>query len=582
MIKIAPYIKIYTDDGTELHEQVERFMYKYSEEEDDVCEIELKSSNTLLADTPSLQEGKNITIEWGYLDTGENTKRKIYIFDTKCEYGDDGIVLTIIGHEKFAIAKIDTATPQKAEDAEVNKIILTADVLKKLNITDEQNNSVYKLLTASEQGKNNKLAPKDKNLKNAEGLRDPGTTVKNQIDNRGNNTPLGDYKKVNPLNPKVTREDGNMTFTIYNGNSATYRTLRDFFNKQPGGPYVIDSRDDSVIIRTRDFTKKPTRTFEYKGEPGTLLSFIPETRNRSKSKAATQINVTSWNIGTKTAVTQSTSGPSNTPKPIWEGFGLSTVNWIKQQQEIIANNQAIEARTGVRLVGKEAQAVGIKSWEQGTKDDHITDKGTDRLKRYDVGDGRVIYTESTNAIGSPLQNSRGYAQRDNTAMVLPSYVRYAQNVKETEGPSKTVVRGAESPNTAKAFADNRQANEALESTPATARLEGDPSLESGQIIEITNVASKHKGAYYIKEVTHTIDSSGYITDIGSMVRPVKARKANTPGVPTKDGLPVKTAEGDMKKPLINPKWPRVETTIQNTLYPEGITKTVKTNTPENT
>lgn len=48
---------------------------------------------------------------------------------------------------------------------------------------------------------------------------------------------------------------------------------------------------------------------------------------------------------------------------------------------------------------------------------------------------------------------------------------------------------------------------------ADARFVGNPSMESSQNMEIHHVSNRYSGIWYSKEVTHTIDQSGYFTEV---------------------------------------------------------------------
>lgn len=514
MIKIAPFIKITGFDGKVLQDRITDFNYLYSEEEDDVCELTIESDNPKLADEPAFLEGKSLTVTWGYLDskTLVNT-RKVYIFDTRCNYTEQGIKLTLICHEKFAITKTDTAKNKNINGGlssqNVTKILLSNEVLDNIDITDENQTTVYKMLDAATRGKNNKLDPRQKSLISES--QSSYAKANNAVDESNRAKGLPSPNRDSSDSPRLTSTDEGLLVTLFNGSNSTYRALKDFFDKQPGGPYVIDSRDDTVTIRTRNFASEAIREYVYKGEDGELLSFTPETQNRSKAKTSKNIKVVSWDSSGKEAISQKSTQSENTQSyPIQNIWNASPVpfspEWVQQKQS--------EGRQ-LRVVGPEARKVGIKEWK--TYDPSVEeDQGSDRYNRYETNDGRVVYSESliTN-VG--VERVTPFGVRDGTATTLPDYIRYKERQPET-GPAKTLVRGSDDPGNARAFADNRRTNDELDTNPATASVVGNPLLESGKQVKITNVATKHSGKYYIKSVRHKIDSQGYITDIESMVK----------------------------------------------------------------
>lgn len=518
---IAPFIRIQTTSGEIFNEkEVTSFSYKYSEEEDDIAEIRLHSSDVMLCDRPGVQEGERLTLTWGYLDGGPTISRSVYIYDTKAEYGDDGVILTLTCHEKFAMSKMNTAKPQNpstSESSDPDRIIIESKILQNL-FMDGGDKTFLKDVTTS-------LNPRDKNLIERS-INDPAYT------NDGKNlypteTTIYDYDSphIEARNVGVTRSSQSLNITFYNGNAPTYRSLRSYLDKSPGGPYVIDSRDDGVVIRTRDFLQSPAFDYAYGGEPGHLLTFSPETKNRSKSSTSEKVNAISWDTEEQVAVVNSSENQSKgqTGKKLWEELQEASKDLVGSPAWW--QNENLNRTNRPRVVGPALEAAGMKSWDDLATDGHLKDKGDHQYTRDNLGDGRILYSQRVDGqpwgatgSGSGQTGSSQYVPRDGTARVLPHYIRETPQTRATQ-PGKSIVRGAEPTEQAKAFATNTRENAQLDTNPATATMVGNPTLQSGTIITISNVAKRHSGKYYIKEVTHTFDSGGYITSIGKMVRP---------------------------------------------------------------
>lgn len=60
---------------------------------------------------------------------------------------------------------------------------------------------------------------------------------------------------------------------------------------------------------------------------------------------------------------------------------------------------------------------------------------------------------------------------------------------------------------------NDVVNSITNQVKANAKFVGNPSMESSQNMEIHNVSNRYSGIWYSKEVTHTLDQSGYFTEV---------------------------------------------------------------------
>lgn len=513
MIKLAPFVRITASDGRTLQESISDFGYTFSEEEDDVCELLIESDNPKLADDKAFQEGQSLTVTWGYLDYSYlvNT-RKVYIFDTKCEYSANGISLQLICHEKFAISKLDTAKNKNSSSTNsknITKILLSNDVLENLDIKDNQS-ELYRLLDAATRNANSKLDPRKKqNIANTE---ESFVKSDNTINKLNQSDGIPNANANDPLSPKLSKGNEGLSITLYSGSNSTYRTLKNFFDKQPGGPYVIDSRDDTVTIRTRDMSASPIREYLYKGEDGELIAFTPETKNRSKSKTSEAINVVNWDSSSKRAITQlakredsSVESESSPVQSIWNASPVPTnPYWFQQRQD-----ENVKAR----VIGPDGKKIGTKDWKkENLKNEKIVD--SNNYTKIENNGSWSVYSDEL--INQRINTNKG-AFGSSGSTTLPEYIRN-KNSKPIKGPSKTLMRGSESSTNAKAFAENRRKNDELDSSPGTATVVGNPLLESGKTIKIGNVATKHGGLYYIKACKHSIGNGGYLTTIDNMIK----------------------------------------------------------------
>lgn len=492
---INPMVSILDYTGAAIQDQITGFRYKFSEEEDDVCEFKIKSDDPKLADRPEFQEGKQLTVQWGYRNSDVSKTRRVFIFDTAREYMEDGVFLSITCHEKFALAKMDSVSNKNLRQLKKNTpIIFSPEVLSSMSLEVEKGNSELQKL----------LADQKINLKGVTG---------GDIDNP------------------------NKVVSYYNGNSSTFQGLRNFLDKLDGGPYVIDSRDDYVIIRTRDFSQKSSYTYSYGNNGNQILYFKAETQSRSKGSQSKKVKVTSWDRENKSAVTHEIDGSQD------KGTVLAKSN--PMQWADIKDSKIQGTFPDFKKPQSQLSKLGIKKGDRAVN----TDKGFREdydgksFERGTIGpDGQSIkrFYKGTDYGSRPKDGL--YAARDNTATVRRNY----EIITDDPLPSKNMISNEE-PQRAKAHADNRRKDEELKSNPASAKVVGNPYLECGKLITFLGCSVKDAGNYYIKEVEHTIDDGGYITTIPKLVRQgvnKKTSKVVTVSQSGKDARKVNTSKGE--------------------------------------
>lgn len=584
-MKLTPFVRIYGENGDELRDGITRFTYRYSEENDDECHLQFQTLDVKIADKPPYQEGKKLTVEWGFLNNPETAQRTIYIFDTVTAYTDNGVNLELICHEKFTMSKINKAGTSKGNNKTSKKdsqvLVLGFDVLSRLQVAIEDGNQelVNLLKSAGIEIQSDSLR-----------LTESGWVDSNTADVVGYkaNQNVGlEYKKGTQVNQKEVAISPGMDMVYYNASVASFRTLRKYLDKLPGGPYVIDSRDDAVTIKTRDFGKDPVRAYHYKDEDGELLDFTPETKNRQHAKGSSRTSVTGWDSKTK-KVTNSTSS-KNTGTVLADGSTENTLIeslWSKYPlarpyNPFPAGENIPDRQFNLKEPKKNqptgATTFGVNLWEQQLEEDRRnrqrreqTEPGVKTIKDLG-GTGPNNYNpdevkESTQSLEPwetpgrvpARQNKKNggiTGGRDNT-YVYQEKTMPQWRVTPAGTPEKNRVVGDEGSNAhnkIKSSAKNEREDNQLKNNPASARMIGNPLLKTGSIITILNVAEKHAGNYYIQEVEHQIGEDGYITMINTMVR----QGSN------KTNKKVKTKEASISSEKVS---------INNTAQPEKVDK----------
>lgn len=483
-MKILPFLTVSSLSGKNYNlRDVSSFSYKYSEEEDDVAELTIESPDPEICDHPDFAEGNVLSITWGYSDMGtsEQVTRTVYIFDTKAEYTNECVKLILTCHEKFASAKMDIAKPaKKNNNVGISTIKLQTEVLENIRVKDDYINKFTGVIYSDKNVTSDDISALQKTINSSDYVTNYGRELGSGI-----------------FNSRVVQDNSGLTVTIYSGELPTFRGLREFFDKLPGGPYVLDSRDDVLIIRTRDLTQSPVHTYSYLGEPGELLEFTPETKNRSKSKSAEGVKVTGWNSEKKSPIVEISKNEETgqTQKYLWQ-----------QLQEEMPTPGSAEW----------VKSISPKSTAQPGKNVATLPPS---LKAAQVHGGLF----DPNQWKSQSQIYSEEAQKTIREQLLEG--------TENMGIGKTLVIGAEKEDNVKGLADNLREEAQLENNPATAKMVGNIHLKSGYVIDIRGVAVRHAGPYYIKECTHRIDSSGYLVTIDKMVR--GGLKENTQKAPVK-------------------------------------------------
>jgi hypothetical protein len=464
---LMPYVALYDSKGSLVSEMMTDFSYKFSEEEDDVCEFQIQTDDRKIADKPEWQEGQKLRVSWGYLNGVMSTERVIFIFETRCQYTETGVNLSITCHEKFALAKMDAVSNKTLSKLRKDTpILFSPQVLSNIKLETEKGNPKLDSLL-----KANKI-----NIDGVAGSKDEDTIV-----------------------------------SYYQGNLSTFQSLRMFLDKMEGGPYIIDSRDEGVTIRTRDFAQQSVYTYTYGIEGNGLLAFDAETKNRSKGSGAEAQTVVAWDKRNKTGVAQKTDGTEDTGATLAGGKSMGDWNDIASEKtlppkgfESKFKESELHKRFGITSKNR------VLNTDKGTKEDY---------------DGKVILDSGFNGAGQRImkfykgtdygtrQGRGGDLAVDNVAV----FKRQFEIITDEPLPSKTKI-SAETPKKAISKANNDRKDSELKMNPATLRVEGNPLLEPGKLVFIKGVANKHEGNYYIIECTHKISDAGFITDASKMGR----------------------------------------------------------------
>lgn len=343
------FVRVYYQDK-ELTHPIDKFKYTYDEQEPDECVFTVRSMDWSLPDLPEFQLKVELRVTWGYIG-GQTKSRKVYIQDLKPSFEKDGLFFEITCTDKsIELRKSNSKKLHKKGD-----VIGLASALGKKHgietyIEYGPNN------TASFQGFLNSLPQKPKPKKNtrrgsgnifesavgsllgfpnqdqefkrdaqkvqfdlqettgfAQGL-SPARLLLSNYDEfvervegsrKVGKMPSQEFFASNPyftemyLKSLKAKEQEGSDQTPQAG-KTDHAVLREKLNGFDNEPYVLDSRDDELTIRKRNFNQTPFRKYTYQGEDGFLLTFNPVTKSRSRSSNNNAVQYSGWDPINKT------------------------------------------------------------------------------------------------------------------------------------------------------------------------------------------------------------------------------------------------------------------------------------------
>lgn len=523
----APFFRVYYNKQ-EIKEVGDRFQYVYSEEDDDECSITVRLEKPEDVDKPEFQEKARLQVIWGYIG-GKTKTRIVYIHQAVPEFGKDGIVLNLECSEKAAVL-MKSATERTIykdegilgvlmDKANKHGLIATVEItgyegvrlepikdtgtatikegklefVKRMNTEkarlgyEKMKKDAARPRTADEQKKlqiAGEALKKDhdkytkikaevkKDLIKQDGIA-TDAKVEQLTQLRMGNTDLPDY-----LSGLGFTGDGNLP----QAGKSDKQFLDDLGRRTSGGKTIVNSRDDNITLRKRNFNQIPYRSYEYQGRDGELISFKPMTKNKPAKGNSSAMNFSGWTPEKK----QFFLGQSDPTNPANDPALANALNVIAQDRVI---SKAGGGKTVVEYHTVDYFNVGIQ--EVDPKFPRI-----DKTFHHSVpGEVKVPVTvdDQITALERAIQNYVGGVkdkQKDlynSMGINLDSAYNQASNLREE--------------------------NE-LKMNPASMQVWGDPLVEDGIVVTIVHASKKHSGNYYVGKSTHVIDkSSGYMMDM---------------------------------------------------------------------
>jgi hypothetical protein len=473
----SPFIICYYDDlkGNllEISDVIEDFAYKYKDQDGDTCDITIKASDPMAPDLEQFQEGAKWKVKWGYIGGQHSPTRTVIIKELIPTYDANGLTLVIKFADRASYIKQNKANKTYEGKSSLD---VAEDAAKKAGVglvVDDGTNTVR--LVEPITGRGPRVQGADlfstSNLPGAIGLQGAASAYNTYTQMTGNT------------------DNFNKPLTLVPGDGNGYAAVDKALKNDPSGPWQMDLRDEDLIIRKRNFNKKPIGTYYYRHDEGTLISFTPETRNDTDTDSAFAAGTGVWDSLDKSFSEVITDQFSDDQETI---LG----------DEVPASDLTTEGKAAKLAV--KAIAVPFKAYDEFWA---LLGGNWNIVKKNVDPDAVRFSTEKVGNINFQKSSPLFQPATENTAVRFWTG-NFSAPVTMVTPES---VGGAEE--AIAELADMRR-NASIEKNPGKAIVVGNPILASSEVLTFLGVSLKLSGNYYIAMVIHRISiDQGYICDM---------------------------------------------------------------------
>jgi hypothetical protein len=476
-------------DGTPISKYLTYFEYEYSEEEDDTCTLKFEFESLNSFDLPYMQQDVVIHVQWGYILPNfkllKSPIRKVAVRDVQSKYKDNGIEITLECTDLVSYIKLfKTRTIRNYSGERPNqKVIDTSNKLEdhfidwiKEVAKDNFNATIIKDKAAAMIDKQGVLRVAEYN------------------ENMQRFTQARDNARVE----KQMYAEFQIAKVIKGKSKALSAAIQDKLNllndAKKGGPFFMDSTDDTIQIKQRDFNKPIFKSYTYYGGTGELLRFEPgsNTRKIKEDKAITS-GINPYSKKTET-------------------IHVETADLGKQK-----NKQPVEVNSKM----KEFTQDDLEKANQQMSG-NFTPLPNNKTVEAWIQDSREVFQYN---IDNPLKQKELPALKYTVTkqVIKDPYMANGKLKVIQKIPAQTVLASSEFKAINEKIQSSIRANFHKESLltgytiekiqrkfEADAEILGDPSIIKGKIIYINNVGRLDIGKWYIVGCKHKIDfKEGY-------------------------------------------------------------------------
>lgn len=446
-VSIQAYIK---GELKALIYEFDYFRYRYKNNGPDECEFNFKTSDLSVVDADYLQEQVELRVSWGTLGGAVSKTRKVYIEELAYEYLDFGVEISIKAFDK-GLSLNKGKSRRVINDKTIDE---TAAMLAELNgikyspigFSEEGSDETYQIGYYDTDGKREGFTIDD-------GL---GKYIQfPAVDNTA-------VAKFAVFEKKIP--------TVVQANNSDKYVLDDLLDNAEGGPYIAETRDDTLTIKKKNFSAKPVKTYTYKGETGKLLNFKPETKGRKSIAGSGKITAGGWD---------------ESSKEFYEGDATELTDdnmRLGESVEMPPDENSIKLAELAATSDNPDFAIQDLEYEISIPRKYSTATEAFKTKNDSGLDNYIPAIENTSVVMQTFDFLNRYEYGD--------YIATGEVNKEKVAP----------------IANNKRTNAVLEKNPGSCKIEAEPELESNMVITILGVSKKHSGNYYIEECEHVIQN----------------------------------------------------------------------------
>lgn len=526
--------------GRPLSRHITDFEYLYDEEEDDQCNIEFQFDDMAQFNLPYVDNDVVILVQWGFVTPSgkfiKSPKRKVAIRDIESSYSTKGLTLKIEcsdlvaylkGYKTQAVrkfknpnAKIAIGAINKQEDNLLDWAREIADGKFKATITDDRTALHFDL-----QG---------------------GVTVAD-YDPKTNK-----YRAVARDVTAVPRKFFNQFAVgkVIKGKSkALHNGIQDLLDSMVaanGGNFIMDTTDDELAIRARNFEQDIFKHFLFKGEPRDLISFKSSTDTRKTSEDISTSSgvdpyskeVNSTKVGFADTSEDKTQDEKKPPKkkPLnqkqWEFYR----SWVRtiEPEEIKADKIAEIAEKGETIeevrAREKAERERLKQINEESFNKALEEYADNFIELYTKNIKENIDDQSAPPdlvyIKEVAENNRElgeYAKADNYQYPLERVTIPVQEVMclpAFQSKLKGKLTDQKEELVEKLNLIGKAVEKMQRKHEATATVMGDPSLMKARVYGFFGLSNKDTGRWYATSVSHKISvGGGYICEMELIRKP---------------------------------------------------------------
>lgn len=514
----VPLAWIFSPDGDILRDFDEvpiskylvEFEYEYNEEEDDTCTMKFKFESLRSFDLPYFQQDVILMVQWGYLaDTNQFIKsptRKIAIRDLETNYKADGIELELKCTDLISYLKnYQTRTVRHYQQV--------GDSAGTINAVNKSEDNFVDWLGEVGANKFNATI-----TRNREALRidrfgdqkaatyDPKTGAYTQaIDNVR-------VRKDFVTNFKASKVIKGKSMALTNAIQQQLKLMNDqeagVDGGGGGGPYIMDTTDDTMEIKQRNFNQNIYKAYTYYGGSGELLSFRSNTNTRKEKKdisVSSGVNPYSKKVESSTLVTADTKTKGQVPT-------------FKKPEDMTDEEKAQASKdlkkTLSNMNGNNNNKPSAETLKQYYADARKIFKHNidNPLKQKELPPLRYSYTKYTG------DSNMGQRPKQEVVVSIPSQV--VLNTPEFRSLIKKEGGAIRAQFHRESVLTGYTVEKIQRKYEADMEVIGDPSLIKGKIIYINNLGRLDRGKWYIISCKHKISmEQGYICEMNLMRNP---------------------------------------------------------------